>query len=137
MKLRDCGRIADGTVGQIKAEALSPLWISDYWDGPLSGAVQLDGQLCWYVLAEEEQEPYAEGWYRRYWLLELSPAQQDEERRWHDLFRQHVGTHWDHPCGHEAGRGLPVENHRLFYEPYSTRTPLDVDDNEVLGWFQF
>jgi hypothetical protein len=57
MKLRDCKRIADCGVGRINADNLEPLWITDYYDGPLSGAVLHGGQFCWYVLAEEEQEP--------------------------------------------------------------------------------
>ena len=137
MKLRDCHGIANSSVIRISAEELQPLWISEYYDGPLSGAVVHNGQFRWYVMGEEEQAPYADGWYRRYWLLALSAAQEDEERRWHDLFRQHVGTHWDSPCGTEPGRVLPRENHHLFYEPFAKRTPLTLDDNEVLGWFQF
>jgi len=137
MRLRDCKGTADSGVIRISAEELQPLWISEYYDGPLSGAVEHNGQFRWYVMAEEEQEPYAEGWYRRYWLLALSAVQEDEERRWHGLFRQHVGTHWDSPSGTERGRVLPQENHYLFYEPYAKRTPLALDGNEVIGWFQF
>jgi len=137
MKLGECKGIANSGVPRIDAEALQPLWISDYYDGPLSGAVLRNGQFCWYILADEEREPYVDGWYRRYWLVALTPVQEDEQRRWHDLFRQHVGTHWDHSSGAETRCVLPKENHHLFYEPYAKRTPLALDENEVLGWFQF
>jgi len=88
-------------------------------------------------MAEEEQAPYTEGWGRKYWLIALSAVQEQEQRRWHALFRQHVGTHWDSHSDQERGQVLPQENHHLFYEPYAKRTPLKLDDNEVVGWFQF
>ena len=61
MKLRDCHGIANSSVIRISAEELQPLWISDYYDGPLSGAVVHNGQFRWYVMGEEEQEPYTDG----------------------------------------------------------------------------
>ena len=137
MKLRECSGIAGGNVSRVDVTELEPLWVCEYYDGPLSGAVLYDGKFRWYVLAEEEAEPYTEGWYRRYWLIELTNAQEAEERRWHDLFRQHVGTHWDHREGLEPGRVRSTETHHLFYEPYSRRTPLALDEAEVVGWFQF
>ena len=137
MRLRDCDRVGSSHVVQVDAKALQPLWISDYHDGPISGAVIFESRFCWYVCAEEEQPPYREGWYRRYWLVVLTPEQEAEERRWHDLFRLHVGTHWDHPAGAEPGRVRPTENHHLFYDAYSERTPLVIDDNDVIAWFQF
>jgi hypothetical protein len=137
MKLRDCNQIADSGLPRIDAKDLEPLWISDYYDGPLAGVALHSARFCSYLLAEEEPEPWREGWYRRYWLIQLTPDQEDEERQWHDLFRAHVGTHWDHPVGTEPGRVKPREHHHLFYEPYSKRKPMVLDDNDVIGWFQF
>ena len=137
MKLRDCRDVASAGLPRIDRSDLEPLWIADYYDGPLAGAIMRAGDFSWFVLAEEERPPYAEGWHRRYWLVSLSPSQQEQERSWHELFRTHVGTHWDFPTGTESRRVKAAENHRLFYEPYSKREPLALDDNEVVGWFQF
>ena len=138
MKLRECKLISDAGAPQIHVDELDPLWISDFYDGPLAGAVIYSGQLSSYVLAEEETPPFTEGWYRRYWLLQLTPTQQDEERHWHELFRTHVGTHWDRRSARtEPGHVKPIENHQLFYEPYARRKPMILDDNDVVGWFQF
>jgi hypothetical protein len=116
MRLRDCTRVDDSGLPRVDATDFEPLWIAGYYDGPLSGAVLHKGQLCWYLLAEEEREPFAEGWYRRYRLIELTPAQRDEVQRWHDLFRAQVGTHWDYP---RLSPGVRV-----------------LTDNEVIGWLQ-
>ena len=138
MKLRECRTISEAGLPRIDNASLEPLWISDFYDGPLSGAVIHEGQFAWFTLAEEESEPYSEGWYRRYWIVRLTPVQQDEERRWHDLFRTHVGTHWDFQTDGSLPRQVkPREQHQAFYEPYSKRKPLVLDDNDVIGWFQF
>jgi hypothetical protein len=96
------------------------------------------GEECWFeVVAESEED--AATWYRRFAIVRLSPPQIAEEHRWHDLFRQHVGTHTEFdPQGKRAvGPLRPRDQWDLFYAAYRKRTPRDFSGNEVLGWFKW
>jgi hypothetical protein len=61
-----------------------------------------------------------------------------EETRWHELFRQHVGTHtdYDESGQRQLGALQPRERWAEFYDAYQKRTPWDLSGNEVLGWFE-
>lgn len=115
------------------------LWHCDYWDSPRSGLLLYRGERCWFeVLAEndEEDEPYV--WWRRFAIVRLTPEQLAEEEYWHALFRQKVGTHTDYD---ETGVRCKGELHsksewRDFYAAYALRTPMNLDNNEVLAWFE-
>jgi hypothetical protein len=136
MKLRECSAEAFTTLPKLSRDEVKRLWVQDFYDGPLAGMVRFNGELAWYVLAEEEQEPYSGGWYRRYWLIRLSPEQVAEEIKWRYLFHTHVSTYGDAeiPEGERAVR--PQSEWSKFYEPHSQRAPLVLDENEVLGWFE-
>ena len=136
MKLRECTAEAFATLPKLSRDEVKPIAVHDFYDGPLSGLVRFHGEPAWYVLAEEEQEPYTEGWYRRYWLVRLSPEQAAQEMKWRDLFRTHVSTYGDAEV-RESERGVrPHSEWSQYYEPYSQRAPLALDDNEVPGWFE-
>lgn len=136
MKLRECTADAFTTLPKLSRGEVQPLWVHDFYDGPLSGMARFQGDLAWYVLAEEEQEPYSEGWYRRYWLIRLSPEQATEEMKWHDLFRTHVSTYGDAEIPEDERGVRPQSEWSQYYEPYRQRAPVVFDENEVLGWFE-
>lgn len=108
------------------------LWVNDWYDGPLEAVVELGGESCLMILHDED--PASEKPYR--WLLmRLTEAQRADEEAWHRLFVEHVGDHW---CFHDASieHPAPAENPdpQKFYGPYQNRPPLDVTNNDVLGW---
>lgn len=135
---------------RIERSAIKLLWYSDYWDGPRSGMLEYQGKPYWFQIcaeADADTKPTPDssspdglqltGWYRRYTLLKLSDAQLQEERYWHELFRQKVGTHTDYDEEEEnSGEVRPKETHAEFYEPYKAYTRPDLSDNEVIGWFE-
>jgi hypothetical protein len=110
------------------------LWHHAFWDGPLSGLCLYQGRKCWFERCAEGDEEGADGFYRRFLLLELSPEQLADEERWHELFRQKVGTHTDHDEARGAVR--PRETWREFYDEYARRGPVDYSANPAVGWFE-
>ena len=84
------------------------------------------GERCWFEVVAEN-DPDAEGWYRRFAVVRLTPEQVAEERRWEELFRENVGYH---------PNLQPRDRWSKFYEAYQRRTPLDISRNEALGWFE-
>jgi hypothetical protein len=116
---------------KIPAAELELLWVNDWDDGPLEAVVEHAGQLCLMILHDEDSTTDAYRWL----LLPLKPPQIVEELKWHTLFVEHVGDHW---CFHGAkvthpepvGEAEPEK----FHSAYKNREPLDLSDNEVLGW---
>jgi hypothetical protein len=110
------------------------LWYSDFWDGPINGLCLCDNRKCWFEMldAEEHDLPAAPG--RRFLVHDLSEQQLAEEERWHELFREKVGTH----CDFEEPRPevKPAELHAQFYDAYKTRVKPDYSTNRVIGWFE-
>jgi hypothetical protein len=119
---------------RIGREEVHLLWHADYWDGPLAGLLRYRGELCWFAVVAENDDPDLEGWYRRFAVLRLSKEQLVEEQYWHELFRQKVGTHTDY--GESVGALQPQDQWEGFYAAYRQRKPQDFSRNEVLGWFE-
>lgn len=114
------------------------LYASGYWDGPLEGLAEVAGERLWYCFAEESEGEQA--WYRRFWLIRLSPQQLEEEDERQGSFRAHVGTHFDY----DANRARHVEGlkprdgwheHYDRYPPEQAQ-PSDPDTCLVVGWFE-
>lgn len=124
------------TLPQIPRADVSLLWHCDYWDGPITGLLLWHGERLWFQMIDESGENEA-AWYRRFLLIRLSEQQLRDETWWHELFRQHVGTHNDYKRAEDdPGTVRPGEQWNSFYIPYSKRVPLDLSQNEVLGWFE-
>src|ERR1700722_1111121 len=102
---------------QIPIAEIALLWFDNFWDGPLSGLCAYQGREFYYWCFAEAEECDITSWYRRFSVHELSPAQLDEEKKWHELFREKVGTHWE-----PGGEGKPQALHHEFYDAYNRRT---------------
>jgi hypothetical protein len=68
MKLVELGKPLDGLIPKVSREHIHLLWAIDYWDGPIQGVLEFDGEVLCFVLAEESDADTKTGWYRRYWL---------------------------------------------------------------------
>lgn len=113
------------------------LWHVDFWDGPKSGVLSYRGEQFWFQLLLENDDDIT-SWYRRFVVVRLSEEQLADERRWHELFRQHVGVHTDYD---ERGQSAvspvqPREWWDRFYTPYQQRLRPDLSSNEVVGWYE-
>lgn len=124
------------TLPHVPRADVTLLWHSDYWDGPLNGLLVWRGERLWFQIIEENSDP--EGARSgRFLLIRLSEQQLREEEWWHELFRQHVGTHTDYErADGDPGTVRPRDQHAKFYDAYAKHTPPDLSQNDVLGWFE-
>lgn len=112
------------------------LWHHDYYDGPITGLLVQGGERLWFQMIEDNARTEST-WYRRFVAVRFSEQQLRDEEWWHELCRQHVGTHTDYVRAEgDPGTVRPQSQHAKFYDPYSKRVPLDLSQNEVIGWFE-
>ena len=118
------------SLGHLDSEDVRLLWVDEYWDGLLEGMVEYRGARCLALVADWEQVG-AKDEERRWVLYRLTPEQQQDKERWHALFVQHVGTHWDY-TGARAGEPHPER----FYGPFQARyRPPVLTREQAVGWF--
>ncbi len=139
MKYQEIAHNKDGLDGdrswhicrKVPYEHVRKLWHCDYWDGPLSGICIVDGRRLFFKCVSEDVSRN-----REFVLLQLSQEQLAEEIQWHELFREHVGTHTDYDENNkrETGKMKPQNRWDGFYVPYKKRTPLDLSSCEIIGW---
>jgi hypothetical protein len=116
---------------EVRREAVRLAWIHDYYDGAISGFLIHEGKLRFYELCDFAEDA---GERRRYVIRELTEAQIRDEEKWHALFREHVGTHWDDDA--EQRTVKPRSEWEKFYGPYNNRERVDYSTCPVLGWFE-
>lgn len=68
------------------------LWLAGYYDGPMSGLCEMDGETFWFQSLTDEDTPVRN---RRYLAFPLTADEAQDERERHRLFREYVGTHMD------------------------------------------
>jgi hypothetical protein len=124
------GQPDPANVNKLDPRDLRLLWVDDYYDGPLSGAVLLAGKLRWFIVCAEVNH------HRRYAVYDLSEPEIAQERQWHALFVEHVGDHYAFDEHGSTGTVKPLSEHAKFYDAYAKRTAVDYSRNPILGWFE-
>ena len=114
------------------------LWPLNYWDGPISGILEYQGRHYYFDRCDESDiEDETATWSRRYLVYELSKEEFNEEMQWHNLFREHVGTHTDYDEHGRTNHAVrPQSEHHKYYEKAKERTPRDYTQNKIIGWFE-
>lgn len=136
--LEDCRRDAFAP----ELPKLSPadyqlLWISDFWDGPVSGLLRHGAREYWFEMCQENDEVAQGQWCRRYAVVALTPDQLAYEHRVDDDFRKYVGSYWDCRAPAESRGFHPQEQHHLFYEQYlSYCRNRNFEASPVIAWFE-
>lgn len=125
------------TYPQIPRLDVKLLWHCDFWDGPISGMLLYRTDMCWYAMIVENENDNG-SWYRRFAVIRLTAEQLADEQYWHDLFRQHVGTHTDYGDDERRTLGavLPKTGWHNFYDKYDERPKRDYSTMPILGWFE-
>jgi hypothetical protein len=125
------------TYAEIPRSGVRLLWHCDFWDGPLSGMLLYQSEMCWYAMIVENEDD-GEKWYRRFAVIRLTSEQAADEQYWHDQFRQHVGTHTDYGDDERRTPGavLPQQGWDAFYDRYNERPKPNYSGNLILGWFE-
>lgn len=110
------------------------LWYFDFWDGPINGLCLCHNEKCWFEACLEGEHAFSDSNPRRFFIRRLSREQLADEEKWHDLFRENVGTHSDFDEPHPQVK--PADGHQEFYEKYATRGRFDYSNNPTIGWFE-
>lgn len=112
------------------------LWISDYYDVPISGILQIGVSIYWFEMIQENKHKPKEDWFRRYAVVKLSTEQLEKEIKVHRDFQRYVGTHWDCVEIKDSPKFIEGQS-KLFYDQHLIYCQTDnFNDNEVIGWFE-
>jgi 3-isopropylmalate/(R)-2-methylmalate dehydratase small subunit len=104
-------------VPRLDETAIRLIWSMEWWDGPLNGIVQYNGELCWFNLHHEDEEAT----HYNYVLLPLTAAELKEVRR----FWWSKGRHHTSDC---------FEPEELTDVPEDWIGP-DLRNAKAIGWF--
>jgi hypothetical protein len=133
MKLEDIRLTDIAIVPEIDRSTVTFLWFNDFHDGPLAGLAEMNGtrylldMIDRNVLGDEQED-------RRYWLIATTEDQLSEEVRWHDLFCNQVGTHFDLTDRTQPSReSIDMDS---FHAAYRKRVPPDYSQNDVVSWLR-
>jgi hypothetical protein len=103
------------------------LWVSDYYDGPLSGMCLVNEQLCWFQVDPEtvnEYDPETDEWLpRRYFIYELSDCEARKLATEHFRFELYVGN--NRLCNHKSDGIKPQDEWCKFYDSHEPSCPAE------------
>jgi hypothetical protein len=139
-----------GKKNEIK-EGIIPLWHAGYYDGPLSGFVEYQGQKCFFSMKHEYiSRGLSRKIGRTYWIYKVTPEQWQDVEYWHNEFRLHVGWHCDYKKADDQGYytrtlGTSGASHEYMIEMYYDRhnahnlkngnVCLEIEKPEnIIGW---
>lgn len=75
-------------------KGIIPLWHSGYYDGPMSGVLEYNGERCYFDLKKEYQSRNLfKKVFRTFNIYKMTPKQNASISYWHEEFCLHVGTH--------------------------------------------
>lgn len=123
-------------VPETPGDDVTTLWHSAYYDIPISGMCITPDGARWYHLISEigaGDEPLI------YALIALTAEEAALEHAYHQLFREHVGTHCDHGLARGAGVVRPSDQHAQFYD-HPDREAAQARharylDRDIISWF--
>lgn len=107
-------------------------FVSNFYDGPLSGITILEGEKLWFHCIEMQLDD--NGTERRKFALYCLP-----EEEWHlvdamvDSFRRHVGTHCDRGDG-AIGIVRPKSEWDKHYSVYQNRAIPDLAKGQIVAY---
>jgi len=124
-------------VEEIVVDDIRLLWHSNFWDGILSGMLNYNEKKYWFECID--QTVY--GGKRQFAVIDLTQEQLMVEEKWHQLFRDNVGTHCDYDENgqRDFGEVKPQHLHKLYYEPFKAfrkENPKDYSYNKVMVFFK-
>lgn len=113
--------------GLPEAKGVKILWEHDYWDGPLDGVCEWDGEKYYFQLIEDAI-------IRPYWLKRLSENEWVQLQTNHLLYQEHVGFHTDYINGKHSGATRKPEAEWKKY--HDNKQPLGPFCGPIVAWFQ-
>jgi len=118
-------------VENISHENFNVLWIDDYYDGMLSGVLEIEDQKFRVEIITD----YTQNIYPRIFaIIYLTNKEVEEEIYWNELFKKYVGNHND-LTSKDNNFLLPQSEWHFFYDQYQNRPNKGYNQNKVRGWF--
>jgi len=116
---------------EIDSKDIKMLWVKDYYDFPLTFICEYMGNKCYGKVVSDVGERI------KYHLYSLTSQEIAEETKWNNLFKEHVGGHWEYLNGDKQDASLkPEREWAKFYEPYKAANyKLDPPDSQLIGYF--
>jgi len=124
---------------QISLTDVKALWISDYYDGYLSGFGLWEDSFVYFNIATQNNGP---GWYRRFYVTLVPSDVEKTVRKNHDLFKEYVGGHQECIDGDPSNiTCAPLKDEESWYLYYETKDEMiklldQLDNNEIKAWFE-
>ena len=110
------------------------IWISDYYDAPISGLLFFDKKRYWFDMINKKEQ--SDQLIRRYAIVKLSKKQLEIELKIHNDFQKYVGTHWDKKRLSKPPKRVYGKEH-LFYDKYLAYIESrPYENNKVIAWFE-
>lgn len=111
------------------------LWLGNFYDGPISGMVQVGSTLHWAQTVDEcpLDDATGCGWYRKYKIMTLTPEQALHEIVKQDSYVQHISGYRELGWRLNFTMQQPQSEWQKFYDAYpdSDQEP----SGPVIGWF--
>ncbi len=113
--------------------AITMLWYSNYYDGPLSGLAEYKGERVWFDCVEWEDNPWQ---MRTFGLYKMSAKELAYEDKWHALWNKLVGYRCDFGVDKENIEETNSDEYfRLAEKEDRKNKTKDYTKNECLGIF--
>ncbi|MEN8121443.1 MAG: hypothetical protein ABFS35_13915 [Bacteroidota bacterium] len=112
------------------------IWVSDYWDGAISGMIEYQNELYRFEMTQENEEWKEGEWCRRFAILKLSEEQIEREFIVHEDFQRFVGTHYDGKQLKSPPKFVEGKMNEFYdkHSEYVKSRPFD--NNLVIGWME-
>lgn len=133
-ELRDCNPPSE--LQKVDSSEFDIIWILDYYDGPISGMLQLENELFWFEMTQENENWEKDGWYRRYGVIRLTNELLTKELEVHRDFQKYVRTHWDKILLKTPPKLIKNQQNEFYdkHSEYVRSSPFE--QNILLGWME-
>ncbi len=111
-------------------------WISDYYDGALSGMLLFECKYYWFEMICENENWKKGDWYRRYAVVELTDEQLKKEWGVHKDFQRYVGTHYDCMLFEDTPELIHGQMDTFYDKHHDYCCSLRFEDNKAIAWFE-
>ena len=134
LKDKECADLK--TLKKYTRKNFRPLWVSNYYDRPLSGLGQiLGGKYVWFDVVSASFNLR----YRKYFIVELNNKQLDSVIERKQDFEEYVSETWslDENWNRKPDTMVRKISANLFYNKYKNMPAIDAgfSENEIIGWF--
>jgi hypothetical protein len=121
---------------KLTRDAYELLWISDFWDAPISGMLRITNSLHWFEMTQQNEKCAEREWFRRYAVLKLTSQEIEKETLVHADFQRYVGAHWDYVKLDEPPQFIEGQSNKFYDKHLMYCRSRRFENNEIIYWFE-